>query len=64
MSVDDRVDMAMDKYKSHPSITTIKERVKIYKQFDFMNVDLFNTISKIQALDSSEASNSNYTGCK
>ena len=48
--------MAIDKYKSHPSITTIKKRVRIYKQFEFSNIDLFNTISKIQALDSSKAS--------
>ena len=39
-----------------PSITTIKKRVRIYKQFEFSNIDLFNTISKIQALDSSKAS--------
>ena len=27
LSVDDRVDMATDKYKSHPSITNIKKRL-------------------------------------
>ena len=59
LSVDDWVDMATDKYKSHPSITTIKKRVRIYKQFEFSNIDLFNTISKIQALDSSKASSGN-----
>ena len=59
LSVDDRVDVAIDKYKSHPSISTIKRRVMIYKQFEFSNIDLFNTISKIQALDSSKASSGN-----
>ena len=59
MSVADRVDMSIDKYKSHPSITTMKKRVMIYKRFEFRNVDLFNTISKIKALDSSKASSGN-----
>ena len=59
VSVDNRVDMSIDKYKSHPGTTTIKKRVRIYKQFEFSNIDLFNTISKIQALDSSKASSGN-----
>ena len=59
VSVDDRINMAIDKCKSHPSITTIKKRVMIYKQFEFSNIDLFNAISKIQALNSSKASSGN-----
>ena len=51
--------MAIDKYRSHPSISTIKKRVRIYKQFEFSNIDLFYTISKIQALNSSKASSGN-----
>ena len=47
LSLDDRVDMAIDKYEGHPSITTIKKRVMIYKQFEFSNIDLFKTIGKI-----------------
>ena len=31
----------------------------IYRQFEFSNIDLFNTISKIQAWDSSKASSGN-----
>ena len=34
-------------------------KVRIYKQFELSNIDLFKTISKIQALDSSKASSGN-----
>ena len=41
-----RIDMAIDKYKSQTNITAIKRRVKVCEQFEFGNVDLFNTMRK------------------
>ena len=40
LKADDMVDMAMDKFKIHRCITTIKERVMIYRQFEFANKSL------------------------
>ena len=37
----------------------MKRRVMIHRQFEFSNIDLFSTISKIQALESSKASSGN-----
>ena len=42
LSVDDRVDMSIEKYKSHRSITAMKRRVMINRQFEFSNIDLLN----------------------
>ena len=42
LSVDDRVDMSIEKYKSHRSITAMKRRVMIHRQFEFSNIDLLN----------------------
>ena len=40
MNRDDRIELAMDKYKNHPSITVIKRKLKVYEQLQFSNVDL------------------------
>ena len=53
-----RIDMAIDKYKSQPNITAIKRKVKVCEQFEFGNVDLFNTMrKKYKAIDSRKANN-------
>ena len=49
LSMEESIDMALAKYKNHPSIAAIKKKYKVSRKFEFNNVDLLNIMNKIEA---------------
>ena len=49
------IDKIIDKYKSHPSILTIKENVKVENKFKFKDTTEDEIYSKIKALNHTKA---------
>ena len=59
VSLENKVDIATEKYNNHPSIVAIKSKVQIEKKFEFSNVNLLNVMIKIEALDNSKSKSGN-----
>ena len=59
VSLENKVDIATEKYKNHPSIVAIKSKVQIEKKFEFSNVNSLNVMIKIEALDNSKSNSGN-----
>ena len=59
VSLENKVDIATEKYKNHPSIVAIKSKVQIEKKFEFSNVNLLNVMIKIEALDNIKSNSGN-----
>ena len=59
LSMEESIDMALAKYKTHPSIAAIKKKYKVSRKFEFNNVDLLNIMNKIEALSTNKSSNGN-----
>ena len=59
VSLENKVDIATEKYNNHPSIVAIKSKVQIEKKFEFSNVNLLNVMIKIEALDNSKSNSGN-----
>ena len=59
VSLENKVDIATEKYNNHPSIVAIKSKVQIEKKFEFNNVNLLNVMIKIEALDNSKSNSGN-----
>ena len=59
LSMEDSIDMALAKYKNHPSIAAIKKKYRVSRKFEFNNVDLLNIMNKIEALSTNKASSGN-----
>ena len=59
VSLENKVDIATEKYKNHPSIVAIKSKVQNEKKFEFSKVNLLNVMIKIEALDTSKSNSGN-----
>ena len=59
LSMEESIDVALAKYKYHPSIAAIRKQVKVYQKFQFSNVDLLKNMNKIGALNTSQANSGN-----
>ena len=59
VSLEDKVEIATEKYKNYPSIFAIKSKVWIEKIFEFSNANLLNVMIEIEALDNSKSNSSN-----
>ena len=44
-SMEESIDMALSKYKIHPSIATIQNKYKFSRKFEFNNVDLLKIMN-------------------
>ena len=56
LSMEGSIDIALAKYKNHPSIAAIKKNYKVSRKFEFNNVDLLNIMNIIEALSTNKAS--------
>ena len=57
--VDDPILGAITKYRNHPSILKIKEKIKVAKAFNFCSVSIAEVKFEIQDMDSSKAAPTN-----
>ena len=55
LSMEESIDMALAKYKNHPSIATIKKKYKASRKSEFNNVDLLNIMNTIEALNTNQS---------
>ena len=58
-SMEESIDIAIAKYNNHPSIAATGKKLQVYQKFEFSNVDLLNTLNKVEALHTRKARSGN-----